>query len=76
MDIKERIEKDIEMFYGTVKLIESNSEEKKIVHLIELSKMYAKDAKSYLEKGDLYTAFACISYAHGILDAVRELMKG
>jgi len=44
--------------------------------VVELSKMYASDAKSYLDKGDPYTAFSCISYAHGLLDAVIELGKG
>jgi len=38
---------------------------------IELARAYCEDAKFYLEKGDLFTAFGCINYAHGLLDAVR-----
>lgn len=44
-------------------------------HVLELSRDYASDAKSYLGKEDYYTAFSCISYAHGLLDALKELME-
>lgn len=67
-----RIEKDISMFYGSVQKV--NTDDKKLRGIVELSGMYAKDAKSYLDKGDLYTAFSCISYAHGLLDAVKEVL--
>jgi hypothetical protein len=43
------------------------------LHVLELARDYASDAKSYLGKEDLYTAFSCISYAHGLLDALKEL---
>lgn len=47
--------------------------EKNTTRVLELSKMYAKDSKSFLDKGDLYTSFSCIGYAHGLLDALREI---
>lgn len=59
------------MFNANVKTASFKEEGAKKV--FELSKMYASDAKSYLQKGDLYTAFSCISYAHGLLDALKEL---
>lgn len=43
------------------------------VRVISLARDYASDAKSYLAKGDFYTAFSCISYAHGLLDALKEI---
>jgi len=68
-DTKHRIEKDIEEFEVNVKEVESQKDKSRVV---ELAKMYASDARSYLKKGDLYTAFSCISYAHGLIDALRE----
>jgi hypothetical protein len=70
---KNRIAKDIEEFKVNVKEVEDQKDKSRIV---ELAKMYASDAKSYLDKDDLYTAFSCISYAHGLIDALRELVKG
>lgn len=70
--VKSRITKDITLFYESIGNVKS--EDKKISHVIELSEMYASDSKSFLEKEDLYTAFSCISYAHGLLDAVKEII--
>jgi hypothetical protein len=36
---------------------------------IGLAKQYNSDAKYYLEKKDYFTAFGCMNYAHGLLDA-------
>ncbi len=72
MEINERIEKDIKMFYQNLEKInkgELNEQERKIVDLAEL---YAKDSKSWLDKKDVHTSFACISYAHGLLDAILK----
>ncbi len=68
--MRRRIEKDIAMFNGNLAKVPKDGKYAKVV---ELSKMYASDADSYLKKGDLYTAFSCISYAHGLLDAVIQL---
>jgi hypothetical protein len=43
------------------------------IHVLELARDYASDSKSFLGKEDLYTAFSCISYAHGLLDALKEI---
>ncbi|MGC8648699.1 MAG: DUF357 domain-containing protein [Candidatus Micrarchaeia archaeon] len=73
-NVKKRIQKDIEMFYESIARL-NGIENKKMLKIIELSKMYTNDAKSYLEKGDLHTSFSCISYAHGLLDAIHILNK-
>ena len=72
-DIRRRIEKDLALFESNVASVDS--QDRALAHIIGLSKMYAKDSRSYLEKGDFYTSFSCISYAHGLLDAVREITK-
>ena len=33
---------------------------------------YCTDAEYFLKKGDLFTAWGCANYAHGILDALRK----
>jgi uncharacterized protein len=71
--IRKRIEKDLALF--DINIVNVRSDDKAISRVIELSQMYAHDSKSYLDKGDFYTSFSCISYAHGLLDAVREILK-
>ena len=77
MEIRERIEKDIAMFKQSVEEIKKNpsARDGKILEVVKLSEMYASDSRSYLEKGDLYTSFSCISYAHGLLDAVKAILR-
>ncbi len=41
--------------------------------LLRLARLYASDARYYLEKGDVFTALACIAYAEGLVDALRHL---
>lgn len=36
---------------------------------------YMNDSKYYLEKEDYRTAFGCIEYSHGLLDALRMIYK-
>ena len=76
MEIRERIEKDIAMFKQSVEEIKKNTSARdgKILEVVKLSEMYASDSRSYLDKGDLYTSFSCISYAHGLLDAVKAIL--
>lgn len=68
-----RINKDIELFLKNIKEIDSielNNYENEVV---ERAKSYFEDTKYYLEKEDLITSFGCITYAHGLLDAVRMI---
>ncbi len=73
MEIEDRIRKDIGKFSVSILAIEAagtSDDEKRVV---ELAKMYAGDAGAWLEKGDLYTSFSSISYAHGLLDSLLKL---
>lgn len=40
---------------------------------LEMARHYFSDAKHFKEKGDVVTAFACLNYAHGWLDAGTRL---
>jgi hypothetical protein len=71
MDAIERIKKDLELFAKNIKEIESiklHGEEGKIV---EMARNYRDDTTYYLKHEDYLTSFGCITYAHGLLDAVR-----
>ena len=70
--MRTRIEKDIKSFNENLKNTKTGSIE--MLKVVDIAKMYAQDAKSYLDKNDLYTSFSCISYAHGLLDAVKRMM--
>lgn len=67
MDEQTRIQKDIVMFEDNIKHTKISSDSKKI---IELASQYYEDAKYYLKKQDYFTAFGCINYAHGLIDAL------
>jgi hypothetical protein len=69
-EIVARIEKDIALFYSNFAKVKAEGGAKRVA---ELSEMYARDSKSYLDKGDYYTSFSCISYAHGLLDALLAI---
>ncbi|MGF7118147.1 DUF357 domain-containing protein [Methanobacterium oryzae] len=68
-----RIEKDIELFTKNIKEIESITLDSNENEVIERAKSYFEDTKYYLKKGDLITSFGCITYAHGLIDAIRLL---
>ena len=70
MDEKTRIDKDIVMFEENISKIDKfdlSDSQKKIV---ELASQYYEDSKYYFDKKDFFTAFGCINYAHGLLDAI------
>jgi hypothetical protein len=70
MDEKTRIEKDITMFEENLKILTGERLTKKQEKIVELAKQYYEDSKYYLGKKDYFTAFGCINYAHGLLDAL------
>ena len=71
MNAVERIEKDIELFTKNIKEIESIKLHEEESQIMEMAKNYKKDTDYYLEKKDYLTSFGCITYAHGLLDAIR-----
>jgi len=40
---------------------------------LDMAERYFEDAKHFAEKGDIATAFGCLNYAHGWLDAGARL---
>ena len=71
----ERIKKDIALFEESVTELDSLSRASNEEEVIELAKGYYEDTKYYLEKGDYFTAFGCINYAHGLLDGIKRKRK-
>jgi len=71
MDCKERIIIDISKLDESLKEIESIEFTAKEEEIVERAKSYKEDSSYYLEKGDEITSFGCITYAHGLLDAIK-----
>jgi len=44
-----------------------------IEHVLELAREYVKDAKHYADEKKPVTSLACVSYAEGLLDAMKFL---
>ncbi len=72
MDESTRIKKDIKMFEENIKKIKQKKLNESQEKTIELASQYYEDTKYYLEKKDYFTAFGCINYAHGLLDAILK----
>lgn len=72
-EIEERIAKDIRKFGENVKILDEHKLGPKEIEIVRLAKDYCDDAGSWLGKKDYYTAFASISYAHGLLDTLLKL---
>ena len=70
MNENERIKKDILLFKQNIQKLSGKNKQLKPA---ELAMQYHQDAQFYLEKKDYFTAFGCINYAHGLLDAVTFL---
>jgi hypothetical protein len=69
----QRIKKDVELFTKNIKEIDSIKLDDNENEIIERARSYFEDTKYYLEKQDYITSFGCITYAHGLLDAIRLL---
>ncbi len=66
---KARIESDIRQFYQNVGEVKETDETRDV---IGLAQRYCEDTKYFLKKRDYVTAFGCINYAHGLIDAYRK----
>ena len=71
---RERILSDLRQFEESVKEIEKKKRKlsPEMLDNVQRAKNYRNDAEYFLKKGDLFTAWGAINYAHGILDAVRK----
>ncbi len=72
MDEKTRIEKDIVMFEENLQKLNDKTSKLHNNKIVELATQYYEDSKYYLEKEDYFTAFGCVNYGHGLLDAVLK----
>ena len=70
MDEKTRIQKDIVMFEENLSQLDNLNLTDLQKKTVELATQYFEDSKYYLEKKDFFTAFGCINYGHGLLDAI------
>lgn len=75
MDEKTRIQKDILMFEHNRTHIKETTMPPSQKPIIELATQYYSDARYYTDKKDYFTAFGCINYAHGLLDAILKLQQ-
>jgi uncharacterized protein len=75
MDEKTRVEKDIVMFEENIKQIDKNTLSDSQKKNLELASQYYEDTKYYTKKKDYFTAFGCINYAHGLLDAILKTQQ-
>lgn len=66
---EERILSDIAQFHANIREIKPTAEN---ADLIDIAKRYCEDTKYFLGKKDYVTAFGCINYAHGLIDAIRR----
>lgn len=73
MSDAERIKKDIALFEESVVELDSISLVDNEEKVIEHATRYYEDTKYYLRKGDYFTAFGCINYAHGLIDGIKRL---
>jgi hypothetical protein len=72
MDEKTRVQKDIVMFEENIKQISRKTITDNQKKTLELASQYYQDTKYYAGKKDYFTAFGCINYAHGLLDAILK----
>lgn len=73
MDERQRVQAYIENVEQALQQLTEKRLEKPYAKLVGLARLYADDARYYLEKGNTFTALACIAYAEGLIDALRWL---
>ena len=71
MKPEERIDKDLRIFEENIQPVDELNLTDKEVLVKDMAKRYYEDTKYYLKIGDSLTSFACIAYAHGLLDSIR-----
>ncbi|MCX8166489.1 MAG: DUF357 domain-containing protein [Candidatus Micrarchaeota archaeon] len=69
----ERIKKDIEEFYKTIN--DKNKNKHISQEVKDMAIRYANDAEYFLGIKDYFTAWGCINYAFGLIDAELKLIK-
>lgn len=70
---KDKIAVDIAKLERNLNQVSDISFEGKEKEVYDRAVDYWNDSKYYLEKEDTRTAFGCIEYSHGLLDALRMI---
>ena len=77
---KERLEKEFRVTGTALETAKKKMVEQKDAKLqkaagefLDMASRYFADAKHFAEKGDFATAFGCLNYSHGWLDAGARL---
>ncbi len=73
LESKEKITIDIQKLERNLKQVEHITFVGKEKEVYDRAVDYMNDSKYYLEKEDMRTAFGCIEYSHGLLDALRMI---
>ncbi len=76
--MEQACEDKVRRYLGAVKLAlrdVSSQLRSEIFEIFDLASRYVSDAEWYLSRGDCLTALACVSYAEGLLDALRMERK-
>jgi len=69
----DRITKDIALFEESLLELDPVALTKDEAEVVAQAKRYYEDTKYYHEKGDYFTAFGCINYAHGLVDGIKGI---
>ena len=73
LESPQKIRIDIEKLERNLKQVEDIDFEGSEKEVYDRAVDYMNDSKYYLEKEDFRTAFGCIEYSHGLLDALRMI---
>ena len=73
LESKEKITIDIQKLERNLKQVKNITFVDKEKEVYDRAVDYMNDSKYYLEKEDMRTAFGCIEYSHGLLDALRMI---
>ena len=73
LESEEKIAIDIAKLERNLKQVEDIKFKGKEKEVFDRAIDYWNDSKYYLEKEDMRTAFGCIEYSHGLLDALRMI---
>lgn len=71
MKPEDRITKDLKIFEENIIEVDQLTITDKEQLVKDMAKRYYEDTKYYLKVDDTLTSFACIAYAHGLLDSIR-----
>lgn len=73
METREKIIKDIAKLERNLNEVKNLTVPEKEKEVIKRAIDYKNDSEYYLEKEEYRTAFGCIEYSHGLLDAIKMI---